>query len=234
MAALWLSRAKVIDRDDQIGRVMAVMMTSAGPSICRFRTPKGCSSSGRRHHSSSRRRRRYEAAGLDRRTRRNHAACMDWRWWRFRRSRAGWMRTAVPRGRAGCGPGLTVAGVSPIPVATFLAYEDRVLGSPFAFLARQAMWNNPSPIPVSSRHRPHRVSPKRISGWIHGATWVLYVALLVRYWRRLPIGEVLFCAGVLLISTQQESFQGIYRYMVPADSAHAGDCARPGRRPATA
>jgi hypothetical protein len=37
----------------------------------------------------------------------------------------------------------------------------------------------------------------------------------VRAWRRMPLGEALFCAGVFLISTQQEGFHGIYRYMVP-------------------
>ena len=31
----------------------------------------------------------------------------------------------------------------------------------------------------------------------------------------MPIGEALFCLGVFLISTQQEAFHGIYRYMVP-------------------
>ena len=31
----------------------------------------------------------------------------------------------------------------------------------------------------------------------------------------MPIGEAVFCAGVFLISTQQEAFHGTYRYMVP-------------------
>jgi hypothetical protein len=57
--------------------------------------------------------------------------------------------------------------------------------------------------------------PTRISGWLHGAFWLLYAGLLLRYWRRLPLGDALFCAGVFLISTQQEAFHGIYRYMVP-------------------
>jgi hypothetical protein len=109
--------------------------------------------------------------------------------------------------------GLTVAAFA-IPVAIFLAYGARVLGSPFAFLNGQEMWNNAWPYPFRAVAGLIEF-PRRVSGWIHGATWVLYVALLVRYWRKLPVGEVLFCAGVLLISTQQESFQGIYRYMVP-------------------
>ena len=31
----------------------------------------------------------------------------------------------------------------------------------------------------------------------------------------MPIGEAVFCAGVFLISTQQEAFHGTYRYMLP-------------------
>ena len=31
----------------------------------------------------------------------------------------------------------------------------------------------------------------------------------------MPEGEALFCAGVFLISTEQEAFHGTYRYMVP-------------------
>ena len=45
--------------------------------------------------------------------------------------------------------------------------------------------------------------------------WFLYVGLIVRYWKQMPLGEALFCVGALLISTQQEAFHGIYRYVVP-------------------
>ena len=70
------------------------------------------------------------------------------------------------------------------------------------------------------------IFPRRLSGWVHGAFWFLYVALLIRYWRKLPLGEALFCAGALLISTQQETFHGIYRYvmvLVPMTLAIADD-----------
>jgi hypothetical protein len=70
------------------------------------------------------------------------------------------------------------------------------------------------------------VFPRRLSGWAHGAFWFLSVGLLVRYWKKLPLGEALFCAGALLISTQQETFHGIYRYvavLVPLTLALADD-----------
>jgi len=211
MAALWLVAREVIDRDDQIGRVMAVMMTSAGSFYLSIPYTEGLFLLLVVGTIVLTRRRQYEAAGLIAglaATTRVHGLALVaipvFACWldATAASRTRWMRT-----------GLTLAAFA-IPVAVFLAYEARVLGSPFAFLARQEMWNNPSPYPFQAVMGLIEF-PRRVSGWIHGATWVLYVALLVRYWRRLPIGEVLFCAGVLLISTQQESFQGIYRYMVP-------------------
>ena len=76
------------------------------------------------------------------------------------------------------------------------------------------MWEIASPYPFRAvvgliEH------PTRFGGWLDGGFWFLYAALLVRYWRRLPIGEALFCLGVFIISTGQPDFQGIYRYMVP-------------------
>jgi hypothetical protein len=79
-----------------------------------------------------------------------------------------------------------------------------------AFLTQQSMWSNS--LTRSSNRRPVRALLVDV-GWIHGATWCLYVGLLVRYWRR-PLGDALFWRA-LLISTQQEVFQGIYRHVVP-------------------
>jgi hypothetical protein len=112
---------------------------------------------------------------------------------------------------------LRVAGTAAlfaIPILIYFAYLSRETGNWMAFVSRQQAWDNPSPYPFQAvigllQH------PRSIGGWIHGATWALYAGLLVRYWRRLPLGDALFCAGALLISTQQQSFQGIYRYVVP-------------------
>ncbi len=101
-----------------------------------------------------------------------------------------------------------------IPVAIYLAYLWNVQGSALAFVERQALWSNATPYPL--RALVGLVSfPRRPEGWLHFGFWLAYVALLWRCRRRLSPGEALYCAGALLISTQQEVFQGIYRYVVP-------------------
>jgi hypothetical protein len=112
-----------------------------------------------------------------------------------------------------------------LPLALHMMYLADVQGSAGAFVSRQAMWDNAFPYPLKAI-AGLAVFPRRISGWAHGAFWFLYVGLLIRYWRRMPSGEALFCAGALLISTQQESFHGIYRYvmvLVPLTVAIASD-----------
>jgi hypothetical protein len=101
-----------------------------------------------------------------------------------------------------------------VPVAVYFAFLAHVQGSAVAFVEQQAMWSNALPYPFKAVVGLVEF-PRRISGWLHGAFWALYVGLLLRCWRRLPLGEALYCAGALVISTQQESFQGIYRYVVP-------------------
>jgi len=107
-----------------------------------------------------------------------------------------------------------VAMVSAVPVAMYMFYLAQVQGSAEAFVTRQAMWNNAFPYPLKA-FVGLLDYPRRISGWLHGGFWMLYAWVLTRAWRRLPLGEAVFCAGALLISTQQESFHGIYRYTMP-------------------
>jgi hypothetical protein len=101
-----------------------------------------------------------------------------------------------------------------LPVAIYLAHLADVQGSAQAFVERQALWSNAQPYPLKALVGLVEF-PRRINGWLHGGFWALYVGLLVRVWRRLPLGEALYCAGALVISTQQEIFQGVYRYVVP-------------------
>lgn len=101
-----------------------------------------------------------------------------------------------------------------IPFGIYLAYMAHIQGTASAFLARQAFWGNAKPYPFRAivglvEH------PTWPSGWLHGGFWVLSVGALWRYRRAMTPGELLFCAGALLISTQQEIFQGIYRYVTP-------------------
>jgi len=100
-----------------------------------------------------------------------------------------------------------------VPVAVYGWYLMQVQGSAGAFIERQAMWDNAFPYPLKAIVGFVEF-PTRVSQWVHGGYWMLYVGLLARCWRRMPLGEALFCAGALLISTQQESFHGIYRYVL--------------------
>ena len=101
-----------------------------------------------------------------------------------------------------------------IPMSIHMAYLAEVQGSAEAFIARQAMWDNAVPYPFKAVVGLVRY-PRRSQGWLHGAYWAVYVALVFRYWRKMPLGEALFCLGALVISTQQEVFHGIYRYVAP-------------------
>jgi hypothetical protein len=105
-----------------------------------------------------------------------------------------------------------ILAISAAPFVVYLALLADLQGSAHAFLERQALWDNTTPFPLRAlagllEH------PRRVQAYLHGGFWVVYLALVARYWRRLPPGEALFCLGALLISTQQASFQGIYRYV---------------------
>jgi len=117
------------------------------------------------------------------------------------------MRTRVSQG-------LGTLVLFAIPTGVYLWSMAALQGSALAFVDRQAMWSNAAPYPF--RAVAGLVAfPRRVEGWLHFAFWMLYVGLLVRSWRRLPLGDALYCAGALVISTQQEIFQGTYRYVLP-------------------
>lgn len=135
-----------------------------------------------------------------------------------------WLDARLPPARRWARAAATVAAFA-LPIAAYFFYLSRETGDWAAFVSRQQAWQNPSPYPFQAV-LGLLAHPRNIGGWIHGATWFLYAGLLVRYWRRVPLGDALFCAGALLISTQQQTFQGIYRYvvpMVPLTLALAGD-----------
>jgi hypothetical protein len=121
-----------------------------------------------------------------------------------------WLDKTMPSERRAARIALSGA-LFAMPVAAYLLFLADVQGSAQAFVERQAMWNNAFPYPLKAVMGLVEF-PRRVQSYLHGGFWVLYVALTVRYARRLPVGEVLFCLGALLISTQQETFQGIYRY----------------------
>jgi Gpi18-like mannosyltransferase len=77
-----------------------------------------------------------------------------------------------------------------IPLAIHMAHLSDVQGSADALISRQALWDNSAPYPFEALAGLFRF-PGRLSGWLHGAFWSLYVGLLVRYLRRMAPGELL-------------------------------------------
>ena len=211
LLAFVLLARELVPRDDLVGRVMAVMALSAASFYLSIPYTEGVFLLCVVGTMVATRHRRYELAGLIAglaAVTRIHGlaliavpafACL--------------LDATAPSSRRWTRTALTIA-IFAVPFAIYMAYQAQVLGSPIAFLQRQEMWQNPAPYPFRAIVGLYDY-PKRINGWIHGFTWFLYVGLLIRYWRRLPIGEALFCAGVLFISTQQDMFQGIYRYVMP-------------------
>jgi hypothetical protein len=70
------------------------------------------------------------------------------------------------------------------------------------------------PVAVSFQALWGSSSSRRISNWLHGAFWFLYLGLLIRYWRR-RLGEELVLRRRVRHLHAAEAFHGIYRYMVP-------------------
>ncbi len=126
---------------------------------------------------------------------------------------AGWRDAGTPMSRRAAHLAAALV-LFAAPIAIYLAHLADVQGSAQAFVERQAMWSNDQPYPFKAIVGLVEF-PRRVGSWLHGGFWALYVGLLVRCWRRLPLGEALYCAGALVISTQQDVFQGIYRYVVP-------------------
>ena len=113
-----------------------------------------------------------------------------------------------------------------VPLAIYAAFLSSSQGSAHAFIERQAMWSNDFPYPFRALVQLVFDHPRRVQAYMHGGMWLLYLGLTVRYMRARPLGEILFCLGALIISTQQETFQGIYRYgavLVPLVLAIADD-----------
>jgi hypothetical protein len=211
LAALLLLAGQLTRTADLAGRVMAIVMTSAGSFYLSIPYAESLFLLLVVATLVATRRGYYEVAGLLAGlsgTTRVH----------------GWALVAVPAvacwldaglaARPRMARALATVVLFAVPILIYLAYLAHVRGSWTAFLTQQSMWSNPSPYPFQAIAGLFQ-HPRSILGWLHGATWFLYVGLLVRYWRRLPLGDALFCAGALLISTQQEVFQGIYRYVVP-------------------
>jgi len=211
LAALLLLVTHLVSGAELAERVMAIMMTSAGSFYLSIPYAESLFLLLVVATIVATRRRHYELAGLLAGlsgTTRVHGWALI-----AVPAIACWLDATVPA-RSRLVRIIVTAALFALPLVAYFAYLGHVQGSWLAFLTRQQLWDNPSPYPFQAIAGLFEF-PRRISSWVHGATWLVYVGLLFRYRRRLPLGEVLFCAGALLISTQQAGFQGIYRYMVP-------------------
>jgi hypothetical protein len=112
-----------------------------------------------------------------------------------------------------------------VPVSAYLLFLWQGHGSAGAFVDRQAAWSNAFPYPFRALVGLVEY-PRRVQAYLHGGMWFLYLVLTLRYVRRMSAGELVFCLSALLISTLQDSFQGVYRYvavLVPVVLALADD-----------
>ena len=210
-AAMWLLVTQLIDRDDLAARVIALVMTSAGSFYLSIPYTESLFLLLVVGALVATRRRQYEIAGLLAglsATTRVHGLALV-----AVPAIACWLDAALPATKRWLRSAVTLA-LFALPFVVYLAWLADVQGSWDAFVQRQNLWGNPSPYPFQALIGLVQF-PTRISGWLHGAFWFLSVGLLIRYWKKLPLGEALFCAGALVISTQQEAFHGIYRYVVP-------------------
>jgi hypothetical protein len=210
LGALFLIARELVT-DDELGRVLAVMMMSAGSFYLSIPYAESLFLLLVVATIVCARRGRYELAGLlagAAATTRAHGLallCVP--------VVACWLDARLSANQRVMRVLLALA-LFAIPVLAYLAILARDQGAWFALFSRQELWDNPSPYPLRA-FTGFIFFPRRITNWLHGGFWLLYAGLFLRYWRSMPRGEALFCAGVFLISTQQEAFHGTYRYMVP-------------------
>ena len=210
LAALFLLARELVSADE-LSRVLAVVLMSAGSFYLSIPYTESLFLLLVVATMAAARKGRYELAGLlagAAATTRAHGLALL-----AVPALACWLDARQPAGQRVRRTAVTLA-LFAIPVVLYLILLARDQGSWHAFYSRQEMWDNPSPYPLRA-FMCFIEFPRRISNWLHGAFWLVYVGLLLRYWRSMPIGEAVFCAGVFLISTQQEAFHGTYRYMVP-------------------
>jgi len=210
LAALFLMARELVS-DDELSRVLAVVLMSAGSFYLSIPYSESLFLLLVVGTMAAARKGRYELAGLlagAAATTRAHGLALV-----AVPVLACWFDARQTGGKRVTRLAVTLA-LFAIPVVLYLMLLARDQGTWHALFSRQELWDNPSPYPLRAL-TGFIEYPRRITNWLHGAFWLLYAGLLLRYWRSMPIGEAAFCAGVFLISTQQEAFHGTYRYMLP-------------------
>ena len=209
-AALWLILTQLVPRDDVAGRTVAITLMSAGSFYLSIPYTEGLFLLFVVATLIATKKRHYELAGLLAglsATTRAHGVALV-----AVPVLAAWLDSTMPAQRRwlrAAAAALTFL----VPFGIYLYWLAGVQGSAAAFVDRQNLWGGTT-YPFQALVALVQY-PTRISGWLHGGFWFLSIALLIRYRRKLALGEVLFCVGALVISTYQESFHGVYRYIVP-------------------
>jgi Gpi18-like mannosyltransferase len=98
-----------------------------------------------------------------------------------------------------------------IPLGVFMIYLKQITGNPLAFIQIQSAWENPDPYPFRAFVDLLKL-PISFSSVANFLMWIPFWFLLVKNYRKLPINELLFCFGVIIISTSTHHFYGTYRY----------------------
>ena len=210
LAALFVLAREFVN-DDELGRVLGIVMMSAGSFYLSIPYSESLFLLLVVTSIAAARRGRYELSGLmagAAATTRAHGLALV-----AVPTLACWLDARQPASRRLARALGSLLGFG-VPVVMYLVFLAREQGTWHALFTRQELWDNPSPYPLRA-FTGFIEFPTRISNWLHGGFWFVYAALLVRYRRSMAPGEALFCAGVLLISTQQEAFHGTYRYVVP-------------------
>jgi len=98
-----------------------------------------------------------------------------------------------------------------LPIALFMLYLRQITGNPLAFIQIQSAWENPDPYPFRAFF--DIIGPQiSFASIAHFFMWVPFWFLIARNYNKMPVNELLFCLGVIIISTSTHQFYGAYRY----------------------
>ena len=175
LAALFLLARELVS-DEELGRVLAVVLMSAGSFYLSIPYSESLFLLLVVGTMVAARKGRYELAGLlagAAATTRAHGLALL-----AVPALACWLDANQSAGRRVRRLAVTLA-LFAIPVAIYLAFLHREQGSWHALFSRQALWDNPSPYPLQA-FTGFIHFPLRITNWLHGGFWLLYAGLLLR------------------------------------------------------
>lgn len=99
-----------------------------------------------------------------------------------------------------------------LPLGSFMLYLNSITENPLAFLQSQAAWNNSTPYPFQAFFEMFAQKSRVATSYIHLIFWIPFIFLMLRNRKKIPLNELLFCLGLIGISTATFIFYGTYRY----------------------